>query len=321
MVHSGWVTDAQVRPATGPLTSTWLPAHPVDIRRTLGPLRRGSLDPTFRVDQAGLWRTSLTPLGPATLLLTSKSPATGVTTSAWGPGAEWIVAQVPEMLGAGDDWSELDCAGQPLLHRTLRAMPGLRIPRTGLVFESLVPAVLEQRVVGADARRSWYQLVSKFGEVPPGPAPDGMRISPAAIEWGRIPSWEWHLAGVDPGRARTVAAAARVAAGLQRTVDRGRGGPAVVSALRTVPGIGVWTAAEIVQRAHGDPDTVSVGDYHLPALVGWALIGKPVDDDGMLELLEPWRGHRHRVMRLIESSGFVKPRFGPRASRVSHRGH
>ena len=64
-----------------------------------------------------------------------------------------------------------------------------------------------------------------------------------------------------------------------------------------------------------------VGDFHLAAVVGWALIGKPVDDDGMLELLEPWRGHRHRVMRLIESSGFVKPRFGPRAARVSHRHH
>ncbi|MEP6560457.1 MAG: DNA-3-methyladenine glycosylase 2 family protein [Nakamurella sp.] len=316
------MTDAQLRPTTGPLTSSWSPAHPVDLRRTLGPLRRGSFDPTFRVDADGLWRTSLTPLGPATLhLLTGDSPSSGVTATAWGPGAEWMLAQVPEMLGAGDDWSGLDCAAQPLLARTMRAVPGLRIPRTGLVFESLVPAVLEQRVVSADARRSWFQLVSKFGEVPPGPAPVGMRVSPSAVEWGRIPSWEWHLAGVDPGRAATVAAAARVAAGLQRTVNRGRGGPAVTSALRTVRGIGVWTAAEIVQRAHGDPDTVSVGDFHLPALVGWAMIGKPVDDDGMLELLAPWHGHRHRVMRLIESSGFTKPRFGPRASRVNHRGH
>ena len=123
-----------------------------------------------------------------------------------------------------------------------------------------------------------------------------MRVRPSAAQWGRIPSWEWHRAGVDPGRAATVPRA-RVADGLQRTVDRGRGGPTVTAALRTVPGIGVWTAAEIVQRAHGDPDSVSVGDFHLPALVGWALIGRPVDDDGMLELLEPWRGHRQRVIR------------------------
>ena len=315
------MTDGDLQPRTaGPVTSTWTPGHPVDPRRTLLPLRRGAMDPTLRIDGTGIWRTSLTPEGPVTLRLTVESRGS-VNATAWGPGAGWAVAQVPELLGADDDWSGLDSSSHPLLDRTRRAVPGLRIPRTALVFESLVPAVLEQRVVGADARQSWLQLVTKFGSAAPGPAPDGMRICPPALEWGRIPSWEWHLAGVDPGRAATVGAAVRVAAGLQRTIETGRGGQVVTSALRTVPGIGVWTAAETVQRAHGDPDTVSVGDYHLAALVGWALIGRPVDDDGMLELLEPWRGHRHRVVRLIESSGFRGPRFGPRASRVDHRRH
>lgn len=312
-------SDPELRPAEQ-VVSTWTPGFPVDPRRTLSPLRRGASDPTLRIDAAGIWRTSLTPAGPATLRLSTESRGS-VNAVAWGAGAGWAIDQVPELLGAGDDWTGLDCSSHPLLDRTRRAVPGLRIPRTALVFESLVPAVLEQRVVGADARQSWRQLVTKFGSAAPGPAPDGMRVCPAAVEWGAIPSWEWHLAGVDPGRAATIAAAARVAAGLQRTITAGRGGPAVTSALRTVPGVGVWTAAETVQRAHGDPDTVSVGDYHLAALVGWALIGRPVDDDGMLELLEPWRGHRHRVVRLIESSGFRKPRFGHRASRVDHRRH
>lgn len=305
---------------TEPLTSVWAPGFPVDLHRTLLPLRRGGLDPTYRVDADGLWRTCLTPQGSVTLLLTMQSRGE-VRANAWGAGAEWAFAQLPELLGAGDDWSDLDCSQLPLLDRTRRAFPGMRIPRTTLVFESLAPAVLEQRVVGADARRSWFELVTTFGTAAPGPAPDGMRVCPPAREWGRIPSWEWHRAGVDPGRAATIAAAVRVEPGLQRTVARGRGGPFAVSALRTVPGIGHWTAAETVQRAHGDPDTVSVGDYHLAALVGWALIGKPVDDDGMLELLEPWSGQRHRVIRLIESSGFRKPKFGPRSPRVNHRGH
>ena len=99
------------------------------------------------------------------------------------------------------------------------------------------------------------------------------------------------------------------------------GGPPVTRALRTVTGIGVWTAAEIVQRAHGDPDTVSVGDYHLPALVGWALAGEPVNDDGMLELLAPWTGHRQRVIRLIYASGRSEPRRGPRLTPADHRRH
>ena len=113
--------------------------------------------------------------------------------------------------------------------------------------------------------------------------------------------------------------AAAVATALERTLALGRGGPAVERALRSIPGVGVWTAAETMQRAHGDPDSPSVGDYHLPAVVGWALIGKPVDDDGMLELLAPWAGHRQRVMRLIEASGFAKPRFGPRMTIPEHR--
>lgn len=316
--HSGGVTEAPPNPTDRALTSTWTPSHPVDPAQVLWPLRRGRHDPTLRFEPGGIWRTSLTPLGPVTLhLATDRQPEIG--SAAWGPGAEWATAQLPELLGADDDWSGLDTTGHPLLQRSRWAHPGLRIPRTTLVFESLVPAVLEQRVVGADARRSWRELVTRFGSPAPGPAPDGMWVAPSAVQWNRIPSWEWHRAGVDPGRAATVLRATRVADGLQRTVARGRGGPDVTAALRTVPGIGVWTAAEIVQRAHGDPDTVSIGDYHLPALVGWALIGRPVDDGGMLELLEPWRGHRQRVMRLIESSGVRKPRFGHRAPRVDHR--
>jgi 3-methyladenine DNA glycosylase/8-oxoguanine DNA glycosylase len=313
--HTGALLSPRVGP---PVTSVWAPGRPVDIGRTLWPLRRGSLDPTLRTDGTGFWRTGNTPEGPATIHL-SLVDAGAVSCAGWGPGAGWAVDQVPELLGADDDWSGLDSTGHPLLSRTRRTAPGMRVPRTAIVFDVLVPAVLEQRVVGADARRSWQQLVTRFGLPAPGPAPADMRVPPRPEQWAAIASWEWHLAGVDPGRARTVRNAARVAEGLQRTVSRGRGGPEVVTALRTVPGIGLWTAAEIVQRAHGDPDTVSVGDYHLPAVVGWALSGRPVDDDGMLELLQPWVGHRHRVVRLIESSGFRKPRFGPRAPRVDHR--
>jgi 3-methyladenine DNA glycosylase/8-oxoguanine DNA glycosylase len=83
----------------------------------------------------------------------------------------------------------------------------------------------------------------------------------------------------------------------------------------------VWTAAEVTSRAHGNPDAVSVGDYHLAATVGTALTGSPVDDDGMLELLAPWEGQRQRVVRLILASGVRKPRHGPRITIQDHRWH
>jgi len=300
-------------------STLYAPAEPVNLALTLRPLRRGHFDPTYRVDGSGIWRTLRTPLGEATLHLVSRPD--GVEATAWGPGAAWAIEGVPELLGAGDDWSGLDVSGNPFLADSLRRNPGLRLLRTRQVFEMMLAAIFEQKVTGKEARHSWRVLITKHGSPPPGPAPEGMRVFPAAETWRRIPSWEWHRAGVGPERSATAVRASVVAASLERTLAHGRGGPAVERALRSIPGVGVWTSAETTQRAHGDADSPSVGDYHLPAVVGWALIGKPVDDDGMLELLSPWAGHRQRIMRLIESSGFAKPRFGPRMTVQDHRAH
>ncbi len=301
-----------------PVRTRYAPGHPLSLRQILRPLDRGALDPTLRWEGAALWRTLRTAEGSATLHLAERD---GILATAWGPGAEAAIAGVPELCGRGDDWSRLDLSGQPLLAESLRRAPGLRLLRTNAVFEALLPAILEQKVTGLEARRAWRQLVTRFGEPAPGPAPAGMRVFPAAEVWRRIPSWHWHRAGVQPQQAQTAVRAAVVAASLERTLELGRGGPRVAAMLRSLHGVGVWTAAETSQRAHGDPDSPSVGDYHLPAIVGWALAGRPVDDDGMLELLAPWAGQRQRIMRLIEASGFVKPRFGPRLAAQDHRGH
>ena len=298
-------------------STNYMPARRVDLVQTLSPLRRGAADPTYRTDATGIWRTQRTPHGPATLHLAPE--AGGVRATAWGPGAHWAIDGVPELLGAGDDWTGLDVSGSQLLADSLHRNPGLRLPRTRQVFEAMLAAVLEQKVTSREARLAWRYLLTKYGEEPPGPAPAGMRVFPSSEVWKRVPSWEWHRAGVGPQRSDTVMRVTSVASSLERTLDLGRGGAEVESRLRSILGVGVWTAAETMQRAHGDPDSPSVGDYHLPALVGWALIGEPVDDDGMLELLEPWRGHRQRVMRLITASGFAKPRFGPRMTIQDHR--
>lgn len=302
-----------------PLATTYSPDHPVDLALILRPLIRGHFDPTMRTDASGTWRTARTPQGPATMHLARRPD--GVQVVAWGPGAEWVIAGVPELLGARDDWSELDVSLSPLLADSRRRNPGLRLLRTRQVFEMMLAAIFEQKVTGKEARYSWRVLITKYGSPPPGPAPDGMRVFPSAETWLRIPSWEWHRAGVGPERSAAAMRVAAVAASLERTLETGRAGREVERVLRSIPGVGAWTAAETMQRAHGDPDSPSVGDYHLPALVGWALVGRPVDDDGMLELLAPWSGHRQRIMRLIESSGFTKPRFGPRMTVQDHRGH
>ncbi|MCU1549635.1 MAG: DNA-3-methyladenine glycosylase 2 family protein [Glaciihabitans sp.] len=310
---------SQVSADAVPRRIVYVPRHPLNLRQTLSPLARGSMDPTHRWEGAALWRTVNTVLGAATLHLVER--AGEIHATAWGPGAEIVLDGVPELCGHGDDWDGFDVSGNGYLAELLRKAPGLRLLRTNSVFEAMLAAILEQKVTGIEARRAWRYLITKYGAVPPGPAPQGMRVFPDAGVWRRIPSWEWHRAGVGPQRSETAVRASSVAASLERTLSLGRGGAEVAQSLRSLPGVGVWTAAETTQRSHGDPDSPSVGDYHLPAIVGIALIGKPVDDDGMLELLAPYAGHRQRVMRLIEVSGVRKPMRGPRMTIQDHRRH
>ncbi|WP_246846268.1 DNA-3-methyladenine glycosylase family protein [Humibacter ginsenosidimutans] len=212
-------------------------------------------------------------------------------------------------------------SGHALLAEVRRRHPGLRLTRTRRVFEALAPAIIEQKVTSLEAYREWARIVRWFGEVAPGVeegiAPQGLRVCPSADALRLVPSWEWHRLGVDPARARTVVTAARVASSLERTVDDD--GSVAAAKLRTVPGIGVWTAAETLQRSHGDPDQVSVGDYGLCKIVGHVLTGSPTDDDGMLELLRPWAGQRQRVVRLVLRAGRAPERRGPRATITDHR--
>ena len=302
---------------TAAISTVYRPPSPLDLRLTLAPLARGRGDPTTVFDGRSVWRTAATPDGPGLLRLTPTGDG-AVRATAWGAGAAWLVAGVPDLLGARDDPSGF-VPVHPVLADAHRRHRGLRIGRCGLVFEMLAVAVLEQKVTGRESRRSWRALVTRFGATPPGPAPAAMKVAPTAEQWRRIPSWEWHRAGVDDRRARTVLAAAAVAPHLERTLllDDPAG---VAAVLQSVPGVGPWTAAEVAQRAHGDADAVSVGDYHLPTLVGMALTGAPVDDAGMLALLECYAGHRHRAVRLVEVSGVRRPRFGPRMAVRDYRG-
>jgi 3-methyladenine DNA glycosylase/8-oxoguanine DNA glycosylase len=228
----------------------------------------------------------------------------------WGPGAEEFLAGLPAYLGADDDASGF-APVEPTIAAAHRRVPHLRLGRTGRVLEALIPAVLEQRVSGMDAFRAWRILVTRYGTPAPGPAPDRMRVPPSAEVWRRIPSWVFHRANVDPRRARTAVLCAQRADSLERLVDR----PAeqARAALMSLPGVGEWTAAETSQRAFGDADALSVGDYHLAKTVGWSLLGYPIDDSEMLRLLEPLRGHRHRAVRVLLASGLARnPRFGAR---------
>jgi 3-methyladenine DNA glycosylase/8-oxoguanine DNA glycosylase len=291
----------------------WQAPFLLDVRVTLSVQGRGRSDPTFRIDEAGaVWRTSLTPDGPATIRVTARPRAASasagplVLAQAWGPGADWLLGALPGALGLHDDISGFDPSGHPVLRQVAHRHPGLRLGRSGRLMEALVPAVLEQKVLTIEAHRAWRILLAKFGTQPPGPAPRGMRVFPDPKTWRRIPSWDWHRAGVEGVRAQTIIRACTVADSLERLLAKTH--EEADRLLRTIPGIGPWTSAETRQRAAGDPDAVSVGDAHLPDMVGWAMAGRSAtNDEEMLELLGPYAGHRHRVTRLVKLSGLGGP--------------
>jgi 3-methyladenine DNA glycosylase/8-oxoguanine DNA glycosylase len=235
---------------------------------------------------------------------------------AWGSGADWILEQAPAMLGAEDDVSDF----RPRDDRVWAAWaknPNWRVTKTRLVLEALVAACLEQKVTGHEAWTGWRRLLYRFGADAPGLGGErGMKMMPSADALTRIASWEWLRCHVDGARSRPIVRAARVADSLQRTLDQ----PSTdaEAALRSLPGIGEWTAAETRQRAHGDADAVSFGDYHVAAHIGWAMTGEAMTDEELRNWLEPERPHRYRIQHVVTTRLAGKPRRGPR---MAPRGH
>jgi 3-methyladenine DNA glycosylase/8-oxoguanine DNA glycosylase len=275
---------------------------------SVGPLAFGRYDPCARfVDGVFRWAVR-TPDGPASLSLHRDGGT--LVAHGYGPGAGWVLERADAVAGLRDDLSgfaELS-RRHPMVARLARTHRGVRLPATGRVFPRLLRAICEQKVTGVEAYRAYAAIVRRFGAPAPGPEPT-LLLPPDPAEVVATPYWAFHRLGLEQRRADTLCRAATAAPRLERYAD-----PAEATArLTAIAGIGAWTAAEVVRVAYGDPDAVSVGDYHIPHLVAWALAGEPRGDDArMLALLEPFRGHRGRVCALLEIAGIAAPRFGPR---------
>jgi 3-methyladenine DNA glycosylase/8-oxoguanine DNA glycosylase len=302
-----------------PLVRRFVTAGPLDLRLTLAIHRRGPADATLRFSADGsVWRASRTPDGPATLRLVREGDA--VRAQAWGPGGGWAIEQAPELAGALDEAAGFAAivAGHPLLRSIHGRFPGIRIGRTRRVLEALVPAIIEQKVTGDEARSAFVALVRRHGEPAPGPWEEGparrpaqLRVPPAPETLAGLPGYAYHPLGLERRRADALRFAAARAARVEECAEMAL--PDAYAHLRALPLVGAWTAAEVGLRALGDPDVVSVGDFHLPHAVCQALAGEPRGtDERMLELLAPFAGHRARVLRLIEVAGIHAPRRGPR---------
>jgi 3-methyladenine DNA glycosylase/8-oxoguanine DNA glycosylase len=280
--------------------------EPYNLAGTLFPLRRGTGDPTMRIEGREAWRAARTPEGPASLRL-EQGEGTVVAT-AWGPGAGWALDRAPGLIGAEDDLSAFE-PRDDVMARVWKEHRGVRLTRALDVVRTLVAAVLEQKVVGLEARRAWRRMTTALSE--PAPGEGGLLLPPDPARVAELPYYRFHPWGVERRRAEVVRAVCARAASLEALAEVP---PAEARRrLEAMPGIGPWTAAEAARLSFGDPDAVSVGDYHVPNIVAWALAGEERGtDERMIELLEPYRGQRGRVQLLLEASQISPPAFGPR---------
>ena len=296
-------TDAISNPTTHSIS------NPIsNLRATLGVYRSGRGDLTTRLGAADFWRATFTPEGPATIHMWWHSGQ--VDAEAWGDGAQWLLRQVPALLGNSDAGFVVPDDAHPVVRRAHRNHPGMRIGSSGTLYHELLPVILGQRVTGLEAVSQWRRLTDRLGTVAPGPDPS-LRLPPTPAALLAHPAWWFHPFGIEAKRAnalRTVAAYAH------RIGEWASLPPAEAAAkLSLLPGIGAWTIGSALGPSHGDPDAVPVGDYHIPNMVAWALAGEPRGTDArMLSLLARYRGQRGRVITLLGHDGHAAPKYGPR---------
>jgi 3-methyladenine DNA glycosylase/8-oxoguanine DNA glycosylase len=285
------------------------PPFPINVTKTLAPLCRGRSDRTALVSAGALWRATRTPDGPATQRI--RKIGAEIESRSWGPGATWLAERAPVLVGCNDDTTNFPEINEAVTKIHLQNL-SYRILCTQNIWEALIPSVLEQKVTGLEARRSYAHIVRHFAE--PAPRPEGappLVLPPDARRVAEAPSYVFHAANVEAKRGDTIRIAATYAHRFREAADASA--TEAKALLAKLPGIGAWTVAEIALVALGDADAVSVGDYHLKNWVSWNLAARPRGtDEEMLDLLEPFRPHRGRVLKYLQMGGQRPPRYGPR---------
>ncbi|MCE9621649.1 MAG: DNA-3-methyladenine glycosylase 2 family protein [Actinomycetia bacterium] len=274
--------------------------------QTLSYYRFGRNDPTTRLEAGEFWRATYTPDGPATLHIDFRGDE--LRSQAWGPGGDWMLQRVGAMTGANDP-GYVFTEAHPAITSAQRDHPRLRFGASFTLYHELLPTVLGQRVTGGEAVNQWRALVQRLGDAAPGPT--DLRLPPAPDALAAQPAWWFHPIGIEAKRAEPLRQLGKHASKLWQWAELAPTDAAAKLAL--LPGIGAWTIGSALGSALGDADSVAVGDFHLKNIVGYALAGRARStDEEMLRLLEPYRGQRGRVVRLLLAAGHTAPKFGPR---------
>jgi len=278
--------------------------RPLDVDRTFAMQRFGMYDPTARLARGAIRKAFATPRGACVVSIAQKRDAIEIEAS--GGDEEEVAADLASAV-VEDDGYDAFAPTHPLLAKLHRTLSGLRIVRVPWRFDVAACTILQQRVTVREAFQEWRRIAARYGETV-----GDLRVFPSALAIAKMDTWRLEELGVDPKRARALHALARdvhrrdlFARHDATNAARER----VRKTMMSVRGIGPWTTEVTLGFAFGDPDAVPLADLHLPHLVTWALARERRGSDArMVELLEPFRGHRFRAIRLLLSAGISVPR-------------
>ncbi|MGN6380768.1 MAG: DNA-3-methyladenine glycosylase family protein [Gaiellales bacterium] len=171
----------------------------------------------------------------------------------------------------------------PLLRPLRSRMAGYRTLLLASPEQALVRAIAGQLIRASDAYRIESRLLADLM-----PFEDGFRLPPAACDLAAAHPARFERAGLSPARAVVLSRAARLDWGGLAAQDT----PRIEARLRTVRGLGPWSAGVVLTRGFGRPERGLVGDLALIKLAS-ALSGRAADADDTARLLDrygPWAG-------------------------------
>jgi AraC family transcriptional regulator of adaptative response / DNA-3-methyladenine glycosylase II len=206
-----------------------------------------------------------------------------------------IVARVRRLFDLGADIGTIDqhLSADPALAKLVAQRPGLRAPGGWDGFEIAVRAVLGQQISVVAARRLAGELVQVQGRS----VPRSFRIHPALSHVfpaaKRLASSSFLELGMPAARLATLKAIAEAVITDPDLFSPLRGADETIARLKSIRGIGEWTAQYVALRALRDMDAFPATDIGL--LRGAASLGgtraTPVNLLGRAESWRPWRAY------------------------------
>jgi AraC family transcriptional regulator of adaptative response / DNA-3-methyladenine glycosylase II len=204
-----------------------------------------------------------------------------------------IIARVRRVfdLAADPDTIGAHLSLDPVLAPLISARPGLRVPGAWDGFELAVRAIFGQQITVPAATKLLGRLVALYGAPLPAAIGDGEGLSHLFPSPARLAKVDLATLGVPGARAMAVTSLAQAIAADPAIFSRAASLEATITKLRSLAGIGEWTAQYIAMRELREPDAFPAADIGLLRAMA-AVFGRRPSPSELLSRAERWRPWR-----------------------------